>query len=117
MQKRVRVSVIGAGNVSGTFLYTLTHNPMAEVVSVVDIDKSKAEKQAQEFGVKKTYTDYKDVLQDKLDAVAVITPHYEHPSQTMFFAQQGLDVLCEKPLGSNTYSCGGINFNLQVTPP
>ena len=96
----VKSAVIGCGNVSPTYLYTLSKSPDAEVVSVADINPEKAEKQAKEFNINEVYTDYKDVLKDNLDAVFILTPHYEHPEQTIFFAKNGLDVLCEKPLAS-----------------
>ena len=101
MMEKAKLAVIGCGNVSPTYLYVLSRNPRAEVVSVTDTDLGKAVQQAAEFNVKKVYQKHEDVSQDNPNAVVILTPHYEHPSQTIFFARKRMDLLCEKPLATN----------------
>ena len=98
----INFGVIGCGNVSGTYLYTLDKNKDSKVVAVADSDIEKAKKSAETFGIKKTYKDYQEMLtNESLDAVVICTPHYLHHSQALDCFSKDLDVLCEKPLATN----------------
>ncbi len=98
----VRFGVIGCGNVSGTYLYTLSKNKNAEVVAIADSDTGKAKKSANLFGIGKTYEDYRGMLSNEnLDATIICTPHYLHHEQALDCFSKKLDVLCEKPLATN----------------
>ena len=55
------------------------------------------------FGVKRIFSDYHDLLDDKmLDAVSVCVPTYLHHEVAVEAARMGKHVLCEKPLACNS---------------
>jgi len=73
--------------------------PQAQVVAICDLDQERLRAAQQEFGVERTFTNYRKMLQlPGLQAVSVVTPNYLHMSQTIAALQAGMHVMCEKPL-------------------
>lgn len=70
-----------------------------EVVSVTDIDDTRAGALAERYGVRKTFTDYREAAADPdIDIVSICLPLKFHAPVTVFAAGQGKQVFCEKPL-------------------
>jgi predicted dehydrogenase len=59
---RIRVGLIGCGNVSGSYLPNLTSQPHVEVVSVCDIKVERARKRAEQFKVPHVYASIDEML-------------------------------------------------------
>jgi len=101
--RMIKVGIIGAGRIA-KFVHVPGYRKCtnAEVIAICDVSKEKATIFAKEFGIKKIYTDYKDMLgQEELDAVSICTPIYLHHPMVMEAVKRGKHVLCEKPLGIN----------------
>src|SRR2546421_2382921 len=65
-----------------------------------------AETFAREFGVRKWYSAWQELLLDQeIDAVYIATPVNLHVSQTIAAAEAGKHVLCEKPMAMNVSEC------------
>jgi|ERR1051326_69062 predicted dehydrogenase len=65
-----------------------------------------AESFAQEFGARRWYSNWQDLLlDDEIDAIYIATPVHLHAAQTIAAAQAGKHVLCEKPLALNVREC------------
>ena len=95
---KIRFAVVGTGGMGKGHLTYMKEMDAGQLVAVCDIDKVVADKVSAEYVVK-GYTDYKDCLNAKnVDAVLVATPHYFHPPISIFAMQQGIHVLCEKPV-------------------
>lgn len=96
---RVRVGAIGAG-----WWATTNHLPLlaarrdVELVSVCRPDAQILEQVATEFGFRHTTEDYRELLDQELDAVLVASPHHLHYEHAKAALQRGLHVLCEKPV-------------------
>ncbi len=70
-----------------------------------DIDEKRLAEVAAEFGVSKTYTDYRDLCRDEdVDAVSVCVPNALHVPIAVYALRQGKHVLVEKPLSVNAAS-------------
>lgn len=70
-------------------------------------------KAAQTYGVaaSRTYTDLTELLeneQDRLDAVALLTPTPDHHSMTLQCLRSGMPVICEKALAMTSAQAGEI---------
>src|SRR2546429_9859202 len=64
---------------------------------------------AKEFGAKRWYGTWQDLLKDEeIDAVYIATPVHLHAQQTIAAAEAGKHVLCEKPLAMNVRECDQI---------
>jgi myo-inositol 2-dehydrogenase/D-chiro-inositol 1-dehydrogenase len=90
--------VIGAGAM-GSQHVPAWQEAGAEVVSLTDVNEEAAKKLAKQYGVARTYADYKEAASaDDVDIVDVCTPLAFHAPMTIYAAQQGKHVFCEKPL-------------------
>jgi UDP-N-acetylglucosamine 3-dehydrogenase len=70
-----------------------------ELAALVDNDAGHLAAKANEFGVGKTYTDYREALADpEIDAVSICAPHRLHAPLAIAAAQAGKHVLVEKPM-------------------
>ena len=71
----------------------------AEITALCDTDQSKAEAIAQKFNIPSVYTDYQEMLdQEQPDFVDVITPPATHREICQQAFDQGINVICQKPL-------------------
>lgn len=73
-----------------------------KIVAIVDIEKEKASKLAQEVGCD-FYADYREAIKrSDLDCVIVATPNKFHAPITIASLNAGKHVICEKPLARNS---------------
>jgi predicted dehydrogenase len=99
MTEQVRIGIIGTSYwVDGFHLPILQNDPHALVTSLCGRNQSRTEELARKFGISKTFTDYRRMLEEDLDAVIICTPEDQHYPMTMFALDKGLHVLCEKPM-------------------
>lgn len=99
----IRVGVIGGGfgkrHLQG---YRATEN--VEIVAFCQRTKQQAEAIAKEFSIPYVYADYRDLIaHEELDAVSIAAPPHLHHEIAAAAFDQGLHVLCEKPLALNEH--------------
>ena len=95
---KLKVAVIGCGNISVMHLEAILALEESELVAVCDIKPERAEHAAQKYGAK-AYTDYKIMFdREKLDAVHICLPHYLHVPVAIEAFKAGINVLSEKPM-------------------
>ena len=99
--------LIGAGDIARKRIApALRDLPDCELTAVSRRRAELAEEFAAEFGVRKWFPDWRDLIADKeIEAVYIATPVYLHCEQTIAAAKAGKHVLCEKPLAMNTREC------------
>ena len=97
---RVRLAIIGCGNISQLNVPGYLQHPNCEVYALCDTIRAKAEARAQGWGIApKIFTDYEDVLNDpNIDAVELLTPTHLHAKQVIAALDAGKHVSCQKPL-------------------
>jgi predicted dehydrogenase len=108
MAEKLKIGIIGSGGIAqGCHMRGYAAIPeKCEIVATCDVNPETAKAAAEKFGVKKTYTDYKEMIEkEKLDAVSVATPNKFHKEPTIYALKAGVHVLCEKPLGMNADEC------------
>lgn len=94
----LRVGIVGCGNIFTMHATSAHHLENATIVGVCDIKKDRADKAAAKYGVA-AYYDYKDLItKEKIDVVHICVPHYLHPVISKYAIEQGVHVLCEKPM-------------------
>ncbi|MDD5455172.1 MAG: Gfo/Idh/MocA family oxidoreductase [Candidatus Ratteibacteria bacterium] len=97
MQK-VKIGVIGVGGIGCLHCRNIKTLEDIELTCVCDVNEQAVEKVGEEFHVK-YFSDYKKLIKSGLcDAVLVATPHWFHPEICVFAFENGLHVLCEKPM-------------------
>ena len=109
MSDRVRVGVIGAGNIARAHARAYGSFPEeAEIVAFADIHEETARSAAEEFGGSH-YADYHEMLaRDDVDLVSVCTPPFEHARNAIDALNAGKHVLCEKPMAGSLQECDAM---------
>jgi predicted dehydrogenase len=97
--KRLRIGVIGTGIIARVMhLHYLDELAESfEVAAVCDIVPENAKACAERYGVAATYADWRELIQQPLDAVLVLTSG-SHAPIAVAAARAGLHVLVEKPM-------------------
>ena len=104
MPDRIRVGLVGCGNISGSHLNGYKTLPdQFEVRVVCDVVESKARDRAGAFGVPHITTRFEDLLAlPDLDVIDITTPPYLHAPMALQALAAGKDVFVEKP------ACGSL---------
>ncbi len=96
----ISVGILGCGRISRRHADLLGGGviPGAKLVAACDIDESRAQKYAKDFGIA-AYRKIDDFLQHPgLDVVAVLTPSGMHAEHTIAVAARGKHIVVEKPM-------------------
>ena len=97
--RNIRWGIIGLGNIANKFAADLLMVDGAELYAVASRSQQKANDFAQKYQADKAYNSYEALAKDaNIDAVYIATPHALHKENTLLCLQQGIAVLCEKPL-------------------
>ncbi len=101
---RLRIGLIGAGSIGRIHAHSINSIEEAELSAIVDVRLERAKDLAEEYGVKKVYEDYLEMLnREQPDAVVVATPNYLHARMTVDSLSKGIHVFCEKPMAMNAH--------------
>lgn len=95
--KRIRTALIGCGSI-GVFHMSATQLvPEIQMVAMVDKDLPWSKAMGEKYGVSQHFSDPEQVL-GKVDLVIIATPNYLHAPLSKKFLENGVSVLCEKPM-------------------
>jgi UDP-N-acetylglucosamine 3-dehydrogenase len=99
---KLRVGVIGCGSIAKyRHLPEYAANKNVEIVAVCDLIEERVNEFAEQYDAK-AYTNYEELLQSgTVDAVSVCLPNYLHAPVSIAALDQGLHVLCEKPMATS----------------
>lgn len=105
MSEKVKVGIIGVGNMGSAHFrnYIAGEMPEIEITCVADIDESKFEQVKKADSSVVCFNNATDLFNSGLcDAVIIATPHYDHPPLAIEAMKTGLHVMSEKPAGVYT---------------
>ncbi|HEV2126666.1 MAG TPA: Gfo/Idh/MocA family oxidoreductase [Chloroflexota bacterium] len=100
------IGIKGAGRGHVSAVQALAAEGRATLAAVCDIDEGAAKRAAAQAGEEApggglvaAYRNYQDMLsRERLDVVAIATPHYLHAPMTLAAIAAGAHVICEKPI-------------------
>ena len=100
--------LIGAGDIARKRIApALRDLPNCDFVAVSRSRFELAESFAREFGARKWFAGWRDMLaDDEIEAVYIATPVFLHKEQTIVAAESGKHVLCEKPMALSAKESG-----------
>ncbi len=102
-RERLGVCIVGAGTMGRNHARAWASVPEAQIVAIADVDDARAHDLAAEYGVERIFTDYRQAAdRPEVQIVSVCVPAYFHPEVTIFAAEHGKHVLCEKPIALTT---------------
>lgn len=101
--KKLKVAVIGVGNISYWHITSYLNNPDVEIVAFCDINPETLRRRGEEFGVTALFESYDEMLQKvpEIDLVSVCTWNNAHAAAAIAALNAGKHVLCEKPMAMN----------------
>ena len=103
--KKYNLGIIGAGMYGKILMRSFQQDERANIIWVNSASEATAKSAAEEFGVEKWSTDYRDVMADSsVDAVVIATPPYLHADQLEAALATGKHVLLEKPMAESLES-------------
>jgi predicted dehydrogenase len=106
MSEKLRVGVIGCGEISGLTTWGFRIDERCDMYAVADPNDDNARLCAAEWKTKKTYSDYRNLLDDKtVDVVIIITPHDLHKPMVLEALDAGKHVSVQKPMARNAAEC------------
>ncbi len=102
---KLRIGIIGAGGITRAHLPHLSRLSQSagegdvtpEIVAIADINEAAAQTLADEFGVEKTFADWRELL-PLVDAVLICVPTNLHSEIAVTFLNAGKAVFSEKPM-------------------
>ena len=98
----MKIGILGAGNIARNMANTLNAMEDAQFYAVGSRSQEKAEKFAKEYGAKKAYGSYEDLVADpEVELVYIATPHSHHYEHAKLCIEHGKPVLCEKAFMAN----------------
>ena len=104
---KLRWGLIGCGDIARKRVApALRDTQFSELIAVSRARSDLAASFAKEFGAKRWYAEWRDLLNDdEIDAVYIATPVHLHVTQAIAAAEAGKHVLCEKPMAMNVQEC------------
>jgi len=102
MGEKIRLGIMGTGNMAHQFAAGLRHAGNIELVAVGSRSRESAERFADEFGRLRAFGNYQALASDPgVDLVYISTPHACHLHDTLMCLDAGKAVICEKPFAIN----------------
>jgi predicted dehydrogenase len=93
------VCIVGCGFMGRTHAESWALVQEARIVAVVDLLEDRAKKLADQCGLERTFSDYRQAIDlPEVDVVSVCIPTYLHAEVTIYAAERGKHVLSEKPI-------------------
>lgn len=106
---KIKIGLIGTGAITDLHYLAYKDNPKVELHSIADVDEELLCKRSKEWGVERTYTDYRQLLADpEIDAVEIIVPHYLHAEIAIAALEAGKHVSLQKPMAISIEQCNAI---------
>jgi predicted dehydrogenase len=114
---KYNLGIIGAGMYGKILMRYFKQDERAHITWVNSASEKTTQSAAQEFGVEKWSTDYREVLADPaVDAVVIATPPYLHAEQFEATLAAGKHVLLEKPIAESRESLTRIVKAVETAP-
>ncbi len=110
---KVNIGVIGCGGRGAWIAELFAKNGNYNVVALADYFQDRVDEAGQKLNIpaENRFTGlsgYKRLLEQKLDAVAIISPPYFHPEQAAASVAAGKHVYCAKPIAVDVPGCASI---------
>lgn len=95
---KVKVGIIGCGKISSIYIKNLQKYKITDLVACADIDVTRAEQKAEEFGIPKSYTPEQLLADPEIEIVVNLTIPEAHADVCVNALEAGKHVYVEKPL-------------------
>ncbi|MGD0751139.1 MAG: Gfo/Idh/MocA family oxidoreductase [Anaerolineales bacterium] len=125
MDNKLRIGVIGVGQIGQVHLDNYQVIPEVEVVAIADVNEAHARSVAGRYGIRDSYADFHDLLaRPEIQAVDVCLHNNLHMPVSVAALQAGKHVYCEKPMAGSyhdaeimfqTAQAQGLKLSIQLS--
>ena len=107
MPNKVRWAVLGAAKIAITkVIPAMQKGDWSDVVAITSRDLNKAKNAADKLGIRKAFGSYEEALADpEIEAIYDPLPNHLHVPWSIWAAEAGKHVLCEKPIALSADEC------------
>jgi len=98
---KVKIGIIGCGNISGNYLTNARTFPILEVIACADLDLGRAQARAHEFNIPKACSVDELLMDESIEIVVNLTIPAAHALVAIQAIEAGKHVVNEKPLAVN----------------
>lgn len=103
MTDKIKVGLIGVGQIGKYHLDGYAKMSDVEIVAVSDVNEAEAEFVAKKYGIPQTFKDFREMLKlEEIQTVDVCLHNNFHAPMTIAALEAGKNVYCEKPM-AGTY--------------
>ena len=97
---KVRIGIVGTGGIArNRHIPSFKANPDVDLVAASDPVAASLAEVGNQFGIAGLYSDYEEMFaKEQLDGVVICTPNKFHAPAAISALNQGINVLCEKPM-------------------
>ena len=90
MFNQKKIAIMGTGNIAKIMARTIKRMKNVKCYAVASRDMDRAQAFAKEFGVKRAYGSYEEMMTDnRIDLVYIATPHSEHYANMKLCIENG----------------------------
>lgn len=104
----LRAAIVGCGSIAKTHASVLNEIEEAQLVAFADIQFSRAEAMAQQFGGNAYHSLSQMLCKEKIDILHICTPHYLHVPMIQAALKNNIGVFTEKPPAINREAWGKL---------
>lgn len=113
--EKIRVGVIGVGQIGKYHLDNYTKVSGAEVVAIADVNEAEGQRVGELYKIPNVYTNFRELLQrDDIQAVDVCLHNNFHAPVAIAALEAGKNVFCEKPM-AGAYADAAAMFDTSRT--
>jgi predicted dehydrogenase len=112
---KTRLAILGAGWWAvENHIPALMLRPDVEISGVCRLGREELRRVQEQFGIQYGTEDYEELLRhQKPDGVIISSPHHLHYKQALAALEQGIHVLCEKPMALHTSEAKHLELVVQ----
>ena len=104
MNNKLRFGIVGAGAIAQSYAQAFEHSNCAAVVAVADVRAEAARALSERLRCQSFSSFQTMVKRVRVDAAVVCTPPVTHAEVCLHLIEQGVHVICEKPLSTDLKS-------------
>ena len=115
MTKKLKIGICGAGQFGTAFIPLFKAHPMVEEVYVAELIPDRRQREAQRFGIEKTFDSLDELIKSDVDAIVIMTQRWMHAPQAVKALKAGKHVYSAVPAATTLEELGELVETVQST--
>ena len=101
MTKKLKIGICGTGQFAGSFIPLFKAHPMVEEVYTAELLPERRQREAQRFGIQKTFDSLDELIKSDVDAIVLMTQRWMHAPQAVKALKAGKHVYSAVPAATS----------------